>query len=231
MTLAGSNSLADLRERLKVEHGAVIGSLRRGLHHAMAAGDILTEAKAQLRHGDWLPCLESCNISERTAQRYVRLAKHRGVIEAKCDTVSDLGVRGALALIATPHGTELDGKSVDLAAHAADLDLGWEHFEEIERAAELYEAQRAETLVAIRKTREALKIANHLEPLDHEVAVAVAKLMVAGDEWRSAEDVSKILAMATVRDRAVEMMHRAAEAYRPRARVKKLEATSFTTSV
>jgi hypothetical protein len=48
-----SNSLADLAARLKAEHGAVISALARGLTHAMAAGDILLEAKAQLKHGQW----------------------------------------------------------------------------------------------------------------------------------------------------------------------------------
>jgi hypothetical protein len=125
--MAESNVLADLRERLKVEHEAVVGSLRHGLHRAMNAGDILLEARTQVRHGDWLPWLESCGISERTAQRYVRLAKHRAEIEAKSDTVSDLGIRGALALIAAPRGSDRLGLALaDRAAEYA-LDSGrWE---------------------------------------------------------------------------------------------------------
>ena len=50
--------------------------------HAMAAGDLLIEAKAQLKHGQWLPWLaKHCVISERTAQLYVKLAKKRTTIE------------------------------------------------------------------------------------------------------------------------------------------------------
>jgi hypothetical protein len=63
-----SNSLADLRERVKVEHAAVIGSLRKGLEHAFNTGALLGEARRQLRHGEWLPWLKSCGIEERTAQ-------------------------------------------------------------------------------------------------------------------------------------------------------------------
>lgn len=46
-----SNSLADLRERLKAEYAAVASGLKTSLHHAMACGDILAEAKAKLQHG------------------------------------------------------------------------------------------------------------------------------------------------------------------------------------
>jgi Protein of unknown function (DUF3102) len=70
---AGHNALADLRERLKVEHAAVSTALKHGVEHAMAAGDILIEAKDQLKHGQWLPWLETSGVSERTAQRYIRL--------------------------------------------------------------------------------------------------------------------------------------------------------------
>ena len=49
-----SNSLTDLAHRIRAEHEAVGAALKDGLAHAMAAGDILIEAKAQLKHGDWL---------------------------------------------------------------------------------------------------------------------------------------------------------------------------------
>jgi hypothetical protein len=111
-----SNSLADLAARIRAEHEAAGGALKRSLQHAIAAGELLLEAKAQLRHGQWLPWLESCGISERTAQRYIRLVRNREAIEAKCDTLSDLSVSGALAMIAAPR----DELSVHLAQSTAD---------------------------------------------------------------------------------------------------------------
>lgn len=113
-----SNSLADLRERLKAEHAAVTTALKTSLTHAMAAGDILIEAKAQLKHGQWLPWLKSAGLSERTAQRYIRLARHRAAIEANPTRVSDLGIGGALAMlvIRRDHGDPL----ARLEANAAD---------------------------------------------------------------------------------------------------------------
>jgi hypothetical protein len=72
-----SSRLADLAARIKVEHAACVAAVKKSAEHAMAAGDALTEAKAQLKHGEWLPWLKShCEISERTAQVYMRLARH-----------------------------------------------------------------------------------------------------------------------------------------------------------
>jgi hypothetical protein len=117
-----SNALTDLRERLKIEHAAVNGAMNESLIHAMAAGDILIEAKAQLKHGQWLPWLKMSGVSERTAQRYVRLARCRADIEAKSDTMSDLGVSGALAMLAVRRDVDdpVARLSVGLADHTAD---------------------------------------------------------------------------------------------------------------
>jgi hypothetical protein len=49
-----SNSLADLAARINAKHEAAGGALKRGLQHAIAAGELLLEAKAQLKHGQWL---------------------------------------------------------------------------------------------------------------------------------------------------------------------------------
>jgi hypothetical protein len=103
-----SNSLTDLAARIRIEHEAIAASFKRGAAHAMAAGDLLTEAKAIIRHGDWLPWLKAnCEVSERTARLYMRLARNRSEIEAKTATVADLNLRGALALISPPADNSL----------------------------------------------------------------------------------------------------------------------------
>jgi len=78
-----SNSLIDLAARIKAEHEACTAALRSGLKYAIAAGDLLIEAKSHLEHGAWLPWLkEYCAVSERTARLYMRLAANRDQIEA-----------------------------------------------------------------------------------------------------------------------------------------------------
>src|ERR1700730_11575687 len=99
--LSRSNSLAGLAERIKMEQEAPAGALKRSVEHAIAAGDLLIEAKAQVPHGYWLPWLEAnCAMSERTAQLYIRIAKSRATIEAQIrNGVADLSLNQAAALL------------------------------------------------------------------------------------------------------------------------------------
>jgi hypothetical protein len=97
-----SNSLADLAARIRAFHRATAEALRHSVENAMAAGDLLIEAKAQLKHGQWLPWLrDHCAMSERTAQLYMRCAKNRSAIEeqAKSATVADLTLNEAAAIL------------------------------------------------------------------------------------------------------------------------------------
>jgi hypothetical protein len=96
-------SLLDLGAQVKAQHEASVAASKRLVEHAMVAGDLLIEAKAQLKHGEWLPWLtEHCSISDRTARLYMRLARNRPEIEAKRQHVADLSLRAALELLAPP---------------------------------------------------------------------------------------------------------------------------------
>jgi len=72
----------------------------KAVEHAIAAGELLLEAKGQVRHGDWASWLaKNCDFAERTVQAYMRLA--RAPLE-KRNAVADLPLRDALAAIASP---------------------------------------------------------------------------------------------------------------------------------
>jgi hypothetical protein len=116
--IARSNSLTDLAARIRAEHEATALSLKRGLEHSMTAGQLLIEAKALLKHGQWLPWLRDlCAISERTAQLYMRLAKNRDTIEKKNpQPIADLTMNEAAALLALSVGVE---KLLKFASEAA----------------------------------------------------------------------------------------------------------------
>ena len=94
----------DLSARINALHEELVGYARTSLETAIKIGGLLTEQKAALKHGQWLPwCEESLAFNERTAQRYMRLFDER----AKFDNVSDLSVSQAYRELALVEPTEL----------------------------------------------------------------------------------------------------------------------------
>jgi hypothetical protein len=112
--IATSNSLADLAARIREEHGLVIESLKRGLEHAIRAGDLLREAKAQLAHGEWLPWLDQCDISDRTARHYMRLSRYAP--ELKSANFADLTITDAVHAIEKPKPA-IDSTAIGIAPY------------------------------------------------------------------------------------------------------------------
>ena len=110
MTSNNLPALDALADRINTEHEACHASMQKGLEHALKAGTLLLEAKAGLPHGAWLPWLgENCpDISDRTAQRYMRIAENQDDLGAKSATVADLTMRAAEAALTTPRGGEGD---------------------------------------------------------------------------------------------------------------------------
>jgi hypothetical protein len=86
---------------------------KRGIEHAITAGNLLIEAKAKLnKHGQWLPWLrEHCTMSERTAQLYMRLARFAPELQAKSASLADLTIERAVSLIADRRTREGRGRS------------------------------------------------------------------------------------------------------------------------
>jgi len=80
-------------------HGEIAGHLKMSLDKAIRIGQLLTEQKNALKHGEFQSWLEA-NIpfSDRTARNYMRLYRERDRI--KTEIVSDL--KGAYALLAPP---------------------------------------------------------------------------------------------------------------------------------
>jgi hypothetical protein len=71
-------SLSDLANKIKDAHRAVLDATINVVARAITAGEALLEAKTKLGHGQWLPWVkELCDLSERTAQRYMNLAENK----------------------------------------------------------------------------------------------------------------------------------------------------------
>jgi hypothetical protein len=109
MTEPGDNRLPTLASETRKAHASAGDYQRRSLEQAMRAGEMLLEAKALVGHGKWLPWLrEHCEMSERTAQLYMRFARKRDVVEAEKRNVADLGIRGAIEALTLPAISEMD---------------------------------------------------------------------------------------------------------------------------
>jgi Protein of unknown function (DUF3102) len=91
-----SKRLPVLAAEIREAHAAVLASARTTGERAVRVGKLLIEAKATVPHGGWIPWLKEIGLSPRTAQRYMRLAE---LPADKYDTVSHLGVKGALEAI------------------------------------------------------------------------------------------------------------------------------------
>jgi Protein of unknown function (DUF3102) len=101
--LVPATDLSDLAARIQIEHSAVAAAVEECLDHALAAGDLLIEAKTRVQRGDWLPWLrDNCEMSERSAQAYMRLAKNRSQVEQIRREVCGLSIDGALKSLAAP---------------------------------------------------------------------------------------------------------------------------------
>jgi hypothetical protein len=108
---AGDNRLPVLAREIGNRVRAARRNARAALWNAMKAGDALIEAKELVKHGEWLDWLrENCELSERTASRYMQLARHREGIEIKSATVADLTIRGALAEVVEPRWPDAPSK-------------------------------------------------------------------------------------------------------------------------
>ncbi len=90
--LPSNNRLSVLAADIQAAHQDVTRGALAIAESAMAAGRMLIEAKASMRHGEWATWLsEHVGMSARTARRYMQLA--RSSLETA--TVADLGLRGA----------------------------------------------------------------------------------------------------------------------------------------
>jgi hypothetical protein len=99
--------LAELAAQINTEHDECKATFKRGLDHAMRAGDLLIQAKALVGHGNWLLWFrEHCHMAERTAQVYMRLARHRPQVESAGP--AGLTIDSMLATLAQPSGWDDD---------------------------------------------------------------------------------------------------------------------------
>jgi hypothetical protein len=120
-------NLSDLGAKVRTGLKAITFTEGKALPFAFGVGDALKMAKAAVGHGNWLIWLAAeTPLSERSAERYARLATHREHIERHIrHGGSDMSIRRALALIGTANKSNRPRKKsplVKTAWIAATLD-------------------------------------------------------------------------------------------------------------
>ncbi|WP_264051657.1 DUF3102 domain-containing protein [Methylobacterium flocculans] len=83
---------------INAAHAGVEAAKREGARYAVECGRLLGEAKATVPHGGWDAWLRlNTTVSPRTAQLYMRIARHVESDPAKAQRVAGLSVREAAA--------------------------------------------------------------------------------------------------------------------------------------
>lgn len=118
-------------------------------------GRRLTEAKAQLKHGEWLPWLrEKVEFSETSAQNFMRIAREYG----NTHLVGDLGASKALVLLALPASERENFASEKHLVNGEEKsvsEMSKRELEEAIRQRKLAELKAAETARELDRQKEA----------------------------------------------------------------------------
>lgn len=123
-------------------------------------GKRLIEAKAQLKHGEWLPWLsEKVEFSETSAQRFMQLAREYG----NTSLVGDLGTSKALVLLALPASERENFASEKHLVNGEEksvVEMSKRELEEAVRQQKIAEAERNEARRALEAQRKETEEAN-----------------------------------------------------------------------
>jgi hypothetical protein len=102
-SVAVANSLIQYSSSINEEHRLAFLCAREAVAHAKAAGELLLQAKREIKHGEWVQWIEdNCEVSPRVAQSYMRIAENWDVIEANSDATHGLTIDAALKAIPKP---------------------------------------------------------------------------------------------------------------------------------
>lgn len=98
-----SKSITTLAQDINREHAQAETMAQEAITHALEAGRLLNDAKADAPHGQWAAWLAAnFHGSARAAQTYMRLSNHRHELEAKTQSSAFLSVDAALKALAAP---------------------------------------------------------------------------------------------------------------------------------
>ena len=228
-------SLADYAAVINDEHQLAYGCAEEAMDHVRKAGEVLIKAKAAMKHGEWLPWLESnVGASVRTVQSYMRVAQHWSELSALPADTAALTIQGALETLAKPRITKPKPSSrpepdasADVAKNAEPAYLAAEP--QPPKPAKPIKPAEVEKLQAENEelNSQLAELAKQQEPLQDEVTF-LRKIETEGDKLAAAcAEVKRLQALVrTLEGRITGLQNEKNEAVgaarRAQARVAKL---------
>ena len=180
--------------------GEILELKQRGGEVILDIGRRLLEAKGMLPHGEWLPWLnERVEFSERTAQKFMRLAQKWSNPSA----LADLGATKALMLLALPEeereGFVEDHNVIDMSAR--QLEQAIRERDEARKAAEVAKADASAAEQARAKMEEDMRAThNLLESARADADSAGSRARVLEEKLRMLQEQPVEVAVETVVD-------------------------------
>jgi hypothetical protein len=115
--------LKELAQGIREAHDRCEEAANSMLQYAIQAGELLLEVKETAGHGNWLHWVKkNCRFEERTAQRYMKLARNREILEANPPCMTDLSLNAAEEWLKKQGVTEHPAEHASTAPNSADVD-------------------------------------------------------------------------------------------------------------
>ena len=115
LELVEHDRLGELAATVNDEYALMTGDMTRAVKRAIRIGELLTEVKAEVAHGEWIPWVEENLVfGQREARRYMRVAANASRV-----THFD-SLREAVSLLAEPKEEEPADESGGSASCTAD---------------------------------------------------------------------------------------------------------------
>lgn len=121
-------TLPELAQSINRAQSRIESLLTDAVENAVTAGNALICAKALVLHGEWQKWIsDNCQISDRTARAYMRLARELPKLShAKRQSVAVLPLRDVFAEMATPRSTQTDYPPLDvMVSHLTPNEGKW----------------------------------------------------------------------------------------------------------
>ena len=130
-------SLDDIRALIEEHYQLQQAAIKQSLIHAKIMGDLLLEAKQQLKHGQWSNWLEENFpfFAETTVRNYMRISQNWELIQETA-IIADLTVVKALKIVSKNQKLEklkhpYAAPTEDLLSFLKDTELKLKHFKTI----------------------------------------------------------------------------------------------------